>query len=131
VEPEADRAYQGPISQLRAAFAGQDMSVMEWLLHPDVEWVGAEPGPLDCHDRDQALSISRARYDAGVRGRPVNLRQSGDRVLLEIEVTGPDEHDHPGHRTMWQVGRLRDGKVIALHDDADAATAGWAVAGAS
>ena len=53
---------------LQAAYqrAGRDgVDAVVDLLDPQVEWIAAQPGPWDCHDREQVVETFRRKYDHG------------------------------------------------------------------
>jgi hypothetical protein len=69
--------------------AGRDgVDAVVDLLDPQVEWLATEPGPWDCHDREQVLETFRRQYDQGVRadfGEPI---EAGDKVISTCAPTG-------------------------------------------
>jgi ketosteroid isomerase-like protein len=102
---------------LKAAYqrAGRDgVDAVVDLLDPQVEWLAAQPGPWDCHDREQVLETFRRQYEHGVRadfGEPIEV---GDKVILDVR---PYRRDEQGNKTdqqrLWQVLTMRDGKIAA------------------
>jgi ketosteroid isomerase-like protein len=112
---------------LRAAYqrTGRDgVDAVVDLLDPQVEWIAAQPGPWDCHDREQVMETFRHQYDHGVRadfGEPVEV---GDKVILDVR---PYRRDQQGNKTdeqrLWQVLTMRYGKIVRIQDYTDQATA--------
>jgi ketosteroid isomerase-like protein len=112
---------------LQAAYqrAGRDgVDAVVDLLDPQVEWLAAQPGPWDCHDREQVVETFRRQYDHGVRadfGEPVEV---GDKVILDVR---PYRRDEQGNKTdeqrLWQVLTMRGGKIVRIQDYTDQATA--------
>jgi hypothetical protein len=92
---------------LQAAYqrAGRDgVDAVVDLLDAYVEWLATEPGPWDCHDREQVLDTFRRQYDHGIQadfGQPI---EAGDKVILDVRPYRRDEHGNktPGQR-LWQV----------------------------
>jgi len=117
---------------LRAAYqrAGRDgVDAVVDLLDPQVEWIAAQPGPWDCHDREQVVETFRHQYDHGVRadfGEPVEV---GDKVILDVR---PYRRDEQGNKTdeqrLWQVLTMRYGKIVRIQDYTDQAAARQAAA---
>jgi ketosteroid isomerase-like protein len=94
------------------------------LLDPQVEWLAAQPGPWDCHDREQVIETFRRQYDHGVRadfGEPVEV---GDKVILDVR---PYRRDQQGNKIdeqrLWQVLTMRGGKIVRIQDHTDQASA--------
>jgi ketosteroid isomerase-like protein len=106
---------------LRAAFqrAGRDgVDAVVDLLDPQVEWIAAQPGPWDCHDREQVMETFRRQYDHGVRadfGEPVEV---GDKVILDVR---PYRRDQQGNKIdeqrLWQLLTIRGGKIVRIRAD--------------
>jgi ketosteroid isomerase-like protein len=112
---------------LQAAYqrAGRDgVDAVVDLLDPQVQWLAAEPGPWDCHDREQVLETFRRQYDQGVRadfGMPV---EAGNKVILDVRPYRQDEHGNKtDQQRLWQVLTMREGKIIRIQDYTDQATA--------
>jgi len=88
------------------------------LLDPQVEWIAAQPGPWDCHDREQVMETFRRQYDHGVRadfGEPVEV---GDKVILDVR---PYRRDQQGNKIdeqrLWQLLTIRGGKIVRIQAD--------------
>jgi len=112
---------------LRAAFqrTGRDgVDAVVDLLDPQVEWIAAQPGPWDCHDREQVVEMFRRQYDHGVRADFGESVEVGDKVILDVR---PYRRDEQGNTTdeqrLWQVLTMRDGKIVHIQDYTDQATA--------
>jgi ketosteroid isomerase-like protein len=112
---------------LQAAYqrAGHDaVDAVVDLLDPQVEWLAANPGPWDCHDREQVLETFRRQYEHGVRadfGVPV---EAGDKVILDVRAYRRDEHGNKTDKQqLWQVLTMREGKIVRIQDYTEQATA--------
>jgi len=94
------------------------------LLDPQVEWLAAQPGPWDCHDREQVVETFRHQYDQGVRADFGEPLEAGDKVILDVR---PYRRDEQGNKTdqqrLWQVLTMRDGKIVRIQDYPDQASA--------
>jgi ketosteroid isomerase-like protein len=112
---------------LQAAYqrAGRDgVDAIVDLLDPQVEWIAAQPGPWDCHDREQVLETLRRQYDHGVRADFGEAVEVGDTVILDVR---PYRRDEQGNKTdeqrLWQVLTMRQGKIVRIQDYTDQASA--------
>ena len=111
---------------LHAAYqrAGRDgVDAVVDLLDPQVEWLAAQPGPWDCHDREQVLETLLSVRPRGT-GRPRRARRGRDKVILDVR---PYRRDEQGNKTdeqrLWQVLTMRAGKIVRIQDYTDQATA--------
>ncbi|HYT29896.1 MAG TPA: nuclear transport factor 2 family protein [Actinomycetota bacterium] len=59
-----------------------DFDTMLGMIEPDVEWIAFEPGPWDCHGRDQMERVMRERFHHGARGRLAEVLDAGDKVVI-------------------------------------------------
>ena len=115
------------LALLQAAYqrAGRDgVDAVVDLLDPQVEWLAAQPGRWDCHNRGQVLETFRRQYDHGVRadfGEPI---EAGDKVILDVRAYRRDEQGNTtDQQRLWQVLTIRDGKIVRIQDYTDQATA--------
>ena len=115
------------LDQLQAAYqrAGRDgVDAVVDLLDPQVEWIAAQPGPWDCHDREQVVETFRRQYDHGVRADFGESVEVGDKVILDVRPYRQDEQDNKTDKQrLWQVLTMREGKIVRIQDYIDQATA--------
>jgi hypothetical protein len=121
---EQPEVMQNIAAQVKGALEAADLTAYAHLLDPDVRWGAPGDQVYGCKNRNQVLAWYQAGHSAGVRAEVTKTIVSGDRILVEMRVTGRDDDDDSDVADRWQVLTVRDGLVvdIAGYDDkADAA----------
>jgi ketosteroid isomerase-like protein len=100
-----------------------DFDQLEELMAPDLTWHWWEPGPGDCHSRDEALAVIKERLSQNAIGELREVSDLGDgRVLVvtglppESEVSATDLGLPEGQDETANAVTIRDGKMIAMQD---------------
>jgi hypothetical protein len=126
-------AHEGYESLMRG-----EIEPLERLLAPDVDWRWWEPGPWDCHGRDQAIAVIRERLGQGAIGDVLELTEvEPGKVLVmtrtrpEAEIRPEDLGLAPGHEVTATVVTFRDGRVVAMQNHRTREDAMRAVHGAA
>jgi ketosteroid isomerase-like protein len=114
-EPNVELARRG----YQAALAG-DFDMIAEILDPDVKWHGGDPtAPGACQNREQALEFMRAARAQRPIGELVDVRGTGDRVVVIIRPDGADADAPPSAN----LTTFRDGKAVEMVHYPDAADA--------
>jgi ketosteroid isomerase-like protein len=59
-----------------------DLEALGAVLHADVELLGAEPGPWDCHGREAVMRLLADRQARGTTGGQVSVEALGEACIL-------------------------------------------------
>ncbi|MFC0545139.1 nuclear transport factor 2 family protein [Kutzneria chonburiensis] len=86
--------------RIRAALSAPDPAAFAALLHPDAHWGES------CRNRDEVLAWYQGLLDQGVRLTVREIQPDGDRLLLTVDIDGPD-----GSWTAHPIVRL-DGDLV-------------------
>ena len=71
--------------------AGRDaVDAVVDLLNPQVEWIAAQPGPWNCHDREQVVETLRRECDHEIR--PTSASPSRPATRSAAFQACPDDH---------------------------------------
>lgn len=98
---------------LRTAFETRDLEAFGALLADDVRW-GDDDLPQRCRSRADVLGVfSRALAD-GADADFVEVRPGRGAVLCEIVVRWPLAEERPETRRIFQVFRLKGGRVAEI-----------------
>jgi hypothetical protein len=91
-----------------AAWERSDFDAIERLLHPAVTLKALQPGPWDCDNREQVMSLLRLRQERQPRGETggVEVLRLDDATFAVSGLAGGDE--------VATLVTIADGKVIAL-----------------
>jgi ketosteroid isomerase-like protein len=85
------------------------------MLAPDVRWGWYEPGPWDCHSREDVMARLRERFSEGFAGEIVRVERLSDDSVLVVshpsEVGGDEWPDE-----VATVITFKDGKVVRMQD---------------
>jgi len=92
-----------------------DLDALEQVLDPAVTLRAVEPGPWDCEDRDQVMSLLRlVRTRRRKTSRDADVRRVNESTFLVSRSGGPD-----GVATLVKIAR---GKVISMQQISTDAT---------
>jgi len=113
-----DSPRQATVDALSGAVETRDLTILEPFLADEVLWYGDGPGP-GCRSRDDVLGTLRSHLDAGIRPRIGEVRHVGDRLLIDVAVSGGERE---GSR--WFVLTLDPaGRIVELQDYSSVAAA--------
>ena len=99
------------------AFLRGDLDAVAAVLDPDATWTWVEPGPWDCHDADDVLSVLRRRRTEDMVGRLREIVDAGDHVVMRLEHADPETYGaEPGETAVTLVATVRDGRIVHLQD---------------
>lgn len=101
------------------AFERGDLDPIERMIDPDVEWIAHEPGPWDCHGRDQVMGVIRDRLREGVTGSLDEVIGADDRVMICLRDPRIAEFLGVGTDRIYNVFTFRDGRVVRMRDHLD------------
>jgi hypothetical protein len=111
-------AHEGYESLMRG-----ETEPLERLLAADVEWRWWEPGPWDCHGRDQAIAVIRERLGQGAIAEVLELTEVALGEVLVVTRTRPNSEIQPedlglapGHEVTATVVTFRDRRVVAIQN---------------
>lgn len=110
------------VEALRSAVRRNDLRMIEGLLANDVRWYGNWPGG-GCYDRDQVLATLRSQLEPGVRPQLEEARAEGDRVLLQVRLSGETEPAARGSTIWFALTVDRSGRIAEMQDYSRQATA--------
>jgi len=111
------RAYQ--------AYAAGDLASMLEVVAPDLEWTYLDPTleqptPQVCRGRHELEQVLRHWAEHGLRAELDEVVANGDLVMVGVRTPGADAHlGRPGQDRAYSVGRVRDGRIVALRDCRD------------
>ena len=100
-----------------------ELDVVAELLAPEVTWQWWEPGPWDCHNRDEVVAVIRERAGQRAIGDLIEVSEVvPGKVLIvsgrrpDSEISAEDLGLPPGHDETAHLVTFRAGKVVAMHD---------------
>jgi ketosteroid isomerase-like protein len=100
---------------VRQAMLAENLSAFTDLLDPDVTWGAPGARNPSCKSRDQVLEWYQRGRNAGVRGSVHDVEILGDRLLVSMNVRGPE---HAGERAgpalRFQVLTVRSGRIVEI-----------------
>jgi ketosteroid isomerase-like protein len=103
--------------KVREALDCADLERFADLLDPNVTWgvAGGDPA-WGCHNRKQVLAWYANGREQGRRARVLDVATSGNRILITMKVSSPEED---GEVDRWQVLTVTGGRVsdIRGYDD--------------
>ena len=77
------------------------------FFDPEVQWIATEPGPLDCHNREDVLQTMRSWKD-DPQLEP-DFEEIGDDSVLVAANTSQGQR-------LFTLLTLRDGKIVRMRD---------------
>src|SRR5207244_12543577 len=99
---------------------------LEWLgelVAPGLTWEWWEPGPWDCHSRDEAMTVIRERIGEHAIGGLEEIIDVDEERIVVVTRRNPDsersyeESGLPeGHDETANVVTIREGKVLAMRE---------------
>jgi ketosteroid isomerase-like protein len=98
------------------AWGRGDLAALTDLIDPNVHWSWWEPGPWDCHGRDQVLQVMQERDREGVKGELTEVLGAGDKVVIGVAGRDLERFFGEGQDHVYNVFTFRDGKVIGMQD---------------
>lgn len=114
------RAIEALADQVRAALDSADLDQFSELLDPAVTWgAPGDPSP-PCQSRQQVLAWYQRGRAAGRRARVLSVTTHGDKILVAMTVTSPDD---AAAAERWQVLAVHDGRVTDIRGYEQEATA--------
>ena len=84
-------------------------AVIDWL-DPDVEMLGPEPSPWDCHGRDEVVRFLSEFQPGSTALEVIEATDFGERVLLGIRR----RYARSDRRDSYSVVSFRDGLVVLM-----------------
>jgi len=107
------------IDQLGAAYEAfvklSDLSPLESLFHPDVEW-RAWNDEGNCHSREEAMETIREALKRGVAVEMPDFIGSGETFVLVPHLDQLPPFLPPEAEGLYQVIETRDGKITRIRD---------------
>jgi ketosteroid isomerase-like protein len=104
-----------------AAWLSGDVQALAELLDPDVELLWWDPGPWDCHGREQVLALLSERVGQGPPAE-VDITDVGAATLLverrETVAEGPEAGLRPATLVEFRNGRAVRMQQYRSRDDA-------------
>jgi hypothetical protein len=99
--------------QIRAAFNDADLTTVQELLDPDVQWGPPGDEGWGCHNRGEVLAWLQRALSGGVRAEVGEVVARGGKLLIGLRVRGRDAADQAGGaEERWQVMTVRAGRIV-------------------
>ena len=96
--------------RVRSALDAADLEQFADLLDPKVTWgAPGDPSP-PCQSRAQVLAWYSKGREAGRRGQVRTVRTHGDKIVVAMTVTSPDD----AGSDRWQVLTVANGRVADI-----------------
>ncbi|HVV75745.1 MAG TPA: nuclear transport factor 2 family protein [Mycobacteriales bacterium] len=108
--------------KVRVALDSADLEQFADYLDPKVTWGAPGDSSPSCQNRNQVLTWYANGRAAGRRGQVRDIRTRGDKILVSLAVTSPED----GAADRWQVLTVANGLVTDIRGyevEADAAAA--------
>lgn len=103
------------------ALMSGDLEAVERLFAADLDWCWWEPGPWDCHSREDAMKLIRERIGQRAIGVLVDVIDVDDERIVVVtrrrsdsERSYADMGVEEGHDEFANVVTIRDGRVISM-----------------
>ena len=113
-------AIEAIADQVRAALNSADLDQFSDLLDPAVTWgPPGDPSP-PCQSRQQVLAWYRRGRAAGRRAQVLSVTTHGDKILVAMTVTTPED---AAAAERWQVLAVHDGRITDIRGYEQEATA--------
>ena len=100
-----------------------DLDTVAELFAPDLSWGWWQPGPWDCHSREEAMTVIRERVGQRAIGQLVEVIDVDDeRIVVVMRRNRDSERSYAdagipeGHDESANVVTIRDGKVVSMRD---------------
>jgi len=101
-------------ARLRTAIQSGDVAAFGDVLDDNVRWGGEVDTPETCHNRAQVVTRLSAQRAAGVETEIIEVVPARDAVLLGLNVKRPVPGGFARQRTMYQVLKVRGGRVVDI-----------------
>lgn len=108
-EDEVDASLR---ERIRHALETADLGEVSELLDPNVRWGGAEPGSMDCVNKQQVVDWWQRGRASGTRASVTEILSHGDRVVVGLRVAPGGIEGETNDR--WQVLTVREGLVVDI-----------------
>ena len=100
-----------------------DFDAVARLFAPDLEWGWWQPGPWDCHSREEAMSVIRERAGQRAIGELLEIIDVDDEQIVVVMRRNPESERSyadsglpEGHDQTANLVTIREGKVVSMRD---------------
>jgi glyoxalase/bleomycin resistance protein/dioxygenase superfamily protein len=101
-------------ARLRTAIQSGDIAAFGAVLDDNVRWGGEADTPETCHNRAQVVERLSAQRAAGMETEILEVVPARDAVLLGLNVKRPVHGGFARERTIYQVLKVRDRRVVDI-----------------
>ena len=100
-----------------------DLDTVAELFAPDLSWRWWQPGPWDCHNREEAMTVIRERIEQRAIGELQEIIDVDEERIIVVMRRSPDAEPSyaemgvpEGHDETANLLTIRGGKVVAMRD---------------
>src|SRR5262245_54003673 len=90
-----------------------DFDTLRAMMDPDVDLLAPDPGPWDCHGRNEVLALMKQRAEEGTNKTEIELIEADDDAIIATPQGAPPDSEG-GEQMNATLILFRDRKAISM-----------------